>query len=443
MPLLILLLFGAATAYLASRKNRNPIIWGVLGFIFNIVALGIILCLRPGNCAETAKIEKKTIATRPEYDPSLLDKYNITDFVKNNSIVDVVGVFAATAIAIGVIVTYLSMGGVPGILLCLIMWWKFSTIWKHFNTPGFGKGVLIYVAYITIAVSLAFMTIIDSLSMLGRDWLNIVYAIGMVILGLAALPKISNHAKEATPFMAFLFSAGLAFILLQIKNNSDSLAVDDSVAVDHDNTILADTEIASTISYDMSNYVDANIAPLPMPADANSALAAIGVADSPMPMNIDSSLTSIDFATPSNLAPELMPVDNTIAFDNGINADYPIGSATHAEYQISDSSGMIQGHIISDGETAKIYDNENVIAGTISQDGGAFALKDTQQNTMLIRDSSGFISTPEGMPIAHVEHSGLVDTIRDTETNKIIIRDEISGIIRDSDGNVLGRINKK
>lgn len=439
MPLLILLLVGAATAYLAIRKNRNPIIWGILGFIFNIVAIGVILCLRPGNCAETAKIEKKAVATRPEYDPSLLDKYSITDFVNNNSIADVVGVFAATAIAIGVIITYLHIGGVPGILLCLIMWWKFSTIWKHFNTPGFGKGVLIYVAYITIAVSFAFMTIIDSLSMLGRDWLNIVYVIGMVILGLAALPKISNHAKEATPFMAFLFSAGLAFILLQIKNNSDSLAVDDSVAVDHDNTILANPEIASTISYDMSNYVDANIAPLPMPADASNALAAIGVADSPMPMNIDSSLTSIDFATP----PELTPVDNTIAFNNGINADYPFGSATHAEYQISDSSGMIQGHIISDGETVKIYDTENVITGTISQDGGAFTLKDMQQNTMLTRDSSGFISTSEGTPMAHVEHSGLVDTIRDTETNKLIIRDEISGIIRDSDGNVLGRINKK
>lgn len=151
---------------------------------------------------------------------------------------------------------------------------------------------------------------------------------------------------------------------------------------------MANSDIVSAASYDMSNNINidhTNVTPPTMPADATIALANIGVTDSPMLMNVDSSSTFIDFVTPSNIAPQPTPV----------------------EYQISDSAGMIQGHIISDGETAQIYNNDNVATGTISQDGGALTLKDTQQNTILTRDSSGFILTPEGTPIAHVENSGL------------------------------------
>ena len=437
MAFIVLLLFGAATAYLASRKNRNPLVWGVLGFIFNIAAIGVIFFLKPGNFAELANsvelenVEKIPQKDKSEYDQSFLDKFIAPNFVNNNSKLEICGVMISIIITAGVVIAFFNLGVVPGIILSIMILLKFDTIKKHLNNTGFGKGVLIYAIYICLVFAV-FAHMINTNAAYSKRYMgenpydlsSILLIIVIGIIGAIILPKVNNNAQKAAPFMNFLFSAGLLFFLLNIRSNSDGFTTDDSVAVYNDNTVLANSDIVSAASYDMSNNINidhTNVTPPTMPADATIALANIGVTDSPMPMNVDSSSTFIDFVTPSNIAPQPTPV----------------------EYQISDSAGMIQGHIISDGETAQIYNNDNVATGTISQDGGALTLKDTQQNTILTRDSSGFILTPEGTPIAHVENSGLVDTIRDTETNKIIIRDEISGVMRDSDGNVLGRINKK
>jgi len=35
------LVLGAATAWVAQRKNRNTLIWGLLGFTFGVIALAV------------------------------------------------------------------------------------------------------------------------------------------------------------------------------------------------------------------------------------------------------------------------------------------------------------------------------------------------------------------------------------------------------------------
>ena len=35
------LVLGAATAWVAQRKNRNAVIWAMLGFMFGVIALGV------------------------------------------------------------------------------------------------------------------------------------------------------------------------------------------------------------------------------------------------------------------------------------------------------------------------------------------------------------------------------------------------------------------
>lgn len=44
---IIWLFFGAICYSIAERKNRNKILWGVLGFIFGLLSVIIILVLPP------------------------------------------------------------------------------------------------------------------------------------------------------------------------------------------------------------------------------------------------------------------------------------------------------------------------------------------------------------------------------------------------------------
>ena len=46
--------FGAAAAYLAVRRRRNPMWWAVLGAILGPFALLILLRAPPGRCAGCA-----------------------------------------------------------------------------------------------------------------------------------------------------------------------------------------------------------------------------------------------------------------------------------------------------------------------------------------------------------------------------------------------------
>ena len=37
----VCLVLAAATAWVAQRKNRNTLIWAMLGFVFGVIALGV------------------------------------------------------------------------------------------------------------------------------------------------------------------------------------------------------------------------------------------------------------------------------------------------------------------------------------------------------------------------------------------------------------------
>ena len=47
------LVLGAATAWVAQRKNRNTVIWAMLGFMFGVIALGVC-ALFPRQSSDTA-----------------------------------------------------------------------------------------------------------------------------------------------------------------------------------------------------------------------------------------------------------------------------------------------------------------------------------------------------------------------------------------------------
>lgn len=452
MVFFILLLFGAATAYLAKRKNRNPVVWGILGFLFNIGAIGVILFLRPGNYAETANsvepkaVEKITEKDISRYDQSILDSFKITDWVKmiikNSSAIDLLGIIVAILITFIIAVSFTALGGVLGLLLCIMMLWKFNNIKQLFAIPGFGKGVLIYTAYIVVmcyvfienillsrpsGFSYAVLEIIfnifksNGFSYSVSEFLAF-FSLGIlwIIAGFFILPKVNKDAKKAAPFIGFLFSAGLLFLFANLRNNSSDIS-------------SPDVGIANTVSYDISAGGLENI-------DINSD----SLPPSPMPVDI---INTYGIEEPISDTTGAVFDNNSFAAANA-NENTVIGqedySSTNTTYQISDSTGMNQGHIINDGETAKIYDNENNLLGTITQDDGTSVLKDAQQNTIFTKDSSGFILTPDGEPIAHIEDGGSVETMRGTEAGEFVVRDEINGVIRDGHtGEILGRINKR
>lgn len=45
MELIVWILIGVLCYKLAKDKNRNEIVWGILGFLFSLIALVILLCL--------------------------------------------------------------------------------------------------------------------------------------------------------------------------------------------------------------------------------------------------------------------------------------------------------------------------------------------------------------------------------------------------------------
>ena len=48
------LVLGAATAWVAERKNRNALIWAMLGFMFGVIALGVC-ALYPRQSSDAAR----------------------------------------------------------------------------------------------------------------------------------------------------------------------------------------------------------------------------------------------------------------------------------------------------------------------------------------------------------------------------------------------------
>lgn len=118
-------------------------------------------------------------------------------------------------------------------------------------------------------------------------------------------------------------------------------------------------------------------------------------------------------------------------------------SADTAWYQVSAPSMSPQGSFAMDSSgEGIIYDDLNTQVGTISHDEmNNMVMKDNWGNVIGTADGNGFVYDAAGTPIAHVEQSGGVNTVRVLNGDEVIL--DNNGFMTDKNGCVVGSISQK
>lgn len=319
--------------------NFFPVVRYILFTLFGLIILGILV-----------SILEEPMKKVTEYS-------NAAPIEKG--ILNIIGTIVFYFASLGMVVCLIGMtSGIAAILIGVAMYYRWYKIFNHSLQPGFGLGIMMYIA-LALGIYWTGLAIIES------SVLFFFLAAGIWSFYIIKLKDHTKCMKIAAPGLLFIVTAGIGALLMNFRSSNSA----DPSAIAATPDVSSTGDLTSIGNIDTSP-IDNAMASTAMQVDPATSIPDVSSATIP-----DASSTDISFVT---------GMEETAAD--------PSVSASSGSIDIQDNARNTVLHVDSQGN---MFDSSNAYAGNISTDSAGTTVM-TDRNSVVSTETGNIVTGADG-----------------------------------------------